>query len=63
MSPDQLAEAVRSACLQAAITAYEYAGLQGLCEAGRWEAAVGALQAIDLQKILQDLEPGDAGRT
>lgn len=61
MDPDQLAEAVRSACLQAAVTAYEHAGLQGLCEAGRWEAAVGALQSIDLQKILQDLEPGDAG--
>lgn len=56
MQPDQLAEAVRAACEQAALAAYEDAGLRGLCEAGRWEAALGALQSIDLQKLIQALE-------
>ena len=56
MDPDQLAEAVRTACLQAAIAAYDDAGLRGLCEEGRWEAAVGALQSIDLHKLIQELE-------
>lgn len=52
----RLAEAVRAACEQAAISAYEDAGLRGLCEAGRWEAALGALQSIDLRKLIQALE-------
>lgn len=56
MQPAQIAEAVRAACEQAAMSAYEDAGLRGLCEAGRWEAAVGALQSLDLQKLIQALE-------
>ena len=55
MNPIQLAEAVRSACERAAIAAYEDAGLRGLCEEGRWEAALGALQSLDLRKLLQEL--------
>ncbi len=56
MEAARLAEAVRAACEQAAVSAYEDAGLRGLCEAGRWEAAVGALQSIDLRKLIQELE-------
>lgn len=56
MDSDQLAEAIRAACLRAAVAAYEDAGIQGLCEEGRWEAAVGALQSIDLHKLIQELE-------
>ena len=56
MDPDQIAEAVRAACLQAAVAAYEDAGLRGLCEAGRWEAAIGALHAIDLKKLILELQ-------
>lgn len=59
MQPDQLAEAVRAACERAAVSAYEDAGLRGLCEAGRWEAALGALQSIDLQKLIEALEHTD----
>lgn len=54
MDSTQLADAIRAACLQAAIEAYEAAGLQGLCEAGRWEAAVGALQSLDPQELVRD---------
>ncbi len=32
-----LAQAVRDACLTAALRAYEDAGLSGLCPEGRWE--------------------------
>jgi len=28
-------------------------GISGLCEEGRWEAAVGALQALDLKAIIE----------
>jgi hypothetical protein len=46
-----LAEAVRDACVQAALLAYEDAGIQGLCAEGRWECAVGAIHGIDLEAI------------
>lgn len=56
MDSNQLAEAVRTACVRAAVAAYEDSGVQGLCEEGRWEAAIGALQSLDLRKLIQDLE-------
>lgn len=56
MDAEQLAEAVRAACLQAVTAAYENAGIQGLCDEGRWEAAIGALQSLDLRKLVRDLE-------
>ena len=40
----ELAEAVRDACLRAALQAYENAGISGLCGEGRWEMAVQALR-------------------
>lgn len=55
--PAQLAEAVRRACIEAALAAYEDAGVLGLCAEGRWEAAVGALQSLDLQALLRKREP------
>ena len=61
MDSDQLSKAVRAACVQAAVRAYENAGTQGLCAEGRLEAAVGAIEALDLRKLIQELEyrPGD----
>jgi hypothetical protein len=59
MNGEQLAEAVRTACVRAAVTAYEDAGIRGLCEAGRWEAAVGALESVDLRKLILELEGED----
>ena len=52
------AEAVRQACLAAALAAYEEAGVLGLCAEGRWEAAVSAIQSLDLQRIESDSPPG-----
>jgi len=41
-------EAVRRALFDAAVAAYEDAGLSGLCAEGRWEAAVDAMRSLDL---------------
>ena len=47
-----LAEKVRAACLKALLEAYEDAGVQGLCAEGRWEAALGALERLELAEFL-----------
>ena len=52
MEPLELAETIRAACVRAAAAAYEDAGIQGLCEEGRWEAALGAVRALDLRPLL-----------
>jgi len=54
-----LAEAVRKACIEAALTAYEDAGISGLCAEGRWEAAVSAMQSL----ALRQLRSGEDDRT
>lgn len=48
----ELAEAVRSACLEAARKAYEDAGMSGLCAEGRWELALQAIRELDLEALL-----------
>ncbi len=52
----QLAEAVRDACLHAALQAYENAGISGLCGEGRWEMAVQALRGLDLRPVVDAFE-------
>lgn len=49
----KLAERVRHACLRAALDAYEQGGLAGLCEAGRWDLAMDAIRALNLQTLLE----------
>ena len=46
-----VAEGVRKACIEAALAAYEDAGISGLCAEGRWEAAVSAMQSLDVRRI------------
>jgi hypothetical protein len=46
------AEAVRRACIDAAERAHEDAGVRGLCPEGRWEAAIGAMRALDLRAVI-----------
>ena len=48
----RMAEKVRDACLQAALKAYEDAGISGLCAEGRWEIAVQAIRTLDVQGLL-----------
>ena len=49
----KIAEAVRNACLEAALRAYEDAGISGLCEEGRWECAVQAIKGVDLSALIK----------
>lgn len=56
-----IADAVRRACLEAALAAYEDAGIRGVCEEGRWEAAVGAIRTIDLEPVVRRALPGRRG--
>jgi hypothetical protein len=45
------AQATLAECKKTFRENYENAGLSGLCEEGRWEAALGSLDTIDLEKI------------
>lgn len=48
----EVAVAVRSACLRAALAAWEDAGMSGLCAEGRWERAIDALRTLDLEQVV-----------
>ncbi len=48
----RLAEAVRAACVAAAEQAYEEGGVRGLCAEGRWELALDAMRALDVEALL-----------
>ncbi len=52
----EIAEAVRQACIQAALDAYEQAGLAGMCAEGRWEMAMDALQTLRLDPLLKQVQ-------
>ena len=52
----KLAEAVRAACLKAARQGYEQAAAGGLCHEGAVEAALGAIEMIDLGALLSEKE-------
>ncbi len=52
----RLVEAVREACVAAALKGYEEAGLSGLCHEGRWECAISAMRVADLDAVVAALE-------
>lgn len=52
---EAIAEAVRQACIDAAQSAYEQAGISGLCAEGRWELAVDAMRNLDVKTVLEGL--------
>ena len=52
----RLAEAVRDACGKAAQEAYENAGISCLCEEGRWECAISAIRALDLEAVIDAVQ-------
>jgi Protein of unknown function (DUF3565) len=47
-----LAEQIRSALVEAALAAYEDAGVRGLCAEGAWEVAVSTMRSLDLAPIV-----------
>ena len=55
----KIAETVRAACLEAALEAYEDAGISGLCAEGRWEYAVQAVRTLDLDEVLRQSSSSD----
>lgn len=55
----RLAERVRAACIQAALEGYEDAAIRGLCGEGAWEAAIGAIQRLDLEPIVAQEAGGE----
>ena len=59
MGSARVAEQVRTACIDAAVAAYEDAGVRGLCAEGRWEAAVSAMQSLDIQRLLVEIPSVD----
>lgn len=48
MTHREESERIRGAVIDAGLSAYEDAGVRGLCEEGRWEAAVDAMRSLDL---------------
>lgn len=54
-----LAEAIRQACIAAALEAHEQAGVSGLCQEGRWEVAIDAIRSLDLGALLAQIDPND----
>ncbi len=48
----RMAERVRSACVDAARAGYQDAAIAGLCAEGALEAALGAIDRLDLREVL-----------
>ncbi len=48
----RIAEAVRRACLDAALEAYEDAQVRGLCREGAWEVAIEAVRSLDVAAVI-----------
>ena len=58
--PLQVADAVRQACVRAALDGYERAQIAGLCQEGAWECAVDAMRMLDLTTLLHQAPPDPA---
>jgi hypothetical protein len=50
----RLAEAVRQACIRALREGYDTAGISGLCAEGALEAALSAMQRLDLDEVVEE---------
>ena len=52
--PDEqrIAEAVRRACIDAALEAYADAQVRGLCREGAWEVAIEAVRSLDVAAVI-----------
>ena len=51
----RIAEAVRDELIRAAIDGFEVGALDGLCAAGTKEAAIAAMQRIDIPALVKEL--------
>lgn len=49
----KLAEEIRAACIKTAQNEFRAAAMSGLCMDGAIEAAMGSIQSLDLEKIVE----------
>lgn len=54
----QWAEATRAACKEAAQTAFEEASMLGLCQEGAIEAALSAIEMVDVNEVQAERQFG-----
>ncbi|MCU7865611.1 MAG: acetyltransferase [Candidatus Thiodiazotropha sp. (ex Lucinoma borealis)] len=50
----RIAQVIKDACIKAALEGYEYAAMSGLCHEGAWEAAISAIEMLDVETILHE---------
>jgi len=55
----KVAETVREQCAKVAWKQFEDASMSGLCAEGAIESAVGAVQALDLDEIIRNIQQND----
>jgi hypothetical protein len=53
----EIGRAVRDACVRVALEECEDARMAGLCWEGAWEAAIGAIRALDVERIARGVQP------
>lgn len=58
-----VAEKIRAAYLETALTSYEDAAANGLCAQGAWECAVDAMRHVEISALLQELASGTGDQT
>jgi|AntDeeMetagen681_2_1112603.scaffolds.fasta_scaffold64846_2 hypothetical protein len=49
-----VAQTVQSACIHAAKEGFQDASMRGLCSEGAIEAAIGAMQSLDIEHIVAE---------
>jgi hypothetical protein len=50
----RVAQKVKDACIHAAKEGFQDASMRGLCSEGAIEAAIGAIQSLDIKKIVTE---------
>jgi hypothetical protein len=51
---EKIAKLLLAKCKSALISAYEDAGVSGLCEEGRWEIALSSLDSLPIEEIIKE---------
>ena len=54
-----IGQTVRQACIQAAKEGFQDASMRGLCTEGAIEAAIGAIQLLDVEQIVAKAKQAD----
>lgn len=56
MNDKELAEHIRKACIKAAREGFLDASMSGLCTEGAMEAAISAMQSLDIEQLIEIME-------